>query len=170
MPKKRDDDKRDKPDKNDKGIVQGTGDQRSGGKAVPRTKRSGKEYERQLGKLHVELGKRQDWVTPKGLKVCIVVAERDGAGKGGTIEVIIERVSPRAFRLIAFPVPTEREKSQVYAQRYLPHLQAAGKAAQTQDRSLQGNRSSVQIGARPLLVALCARSPQPRPDPRKQTA
>jgi len=87
---------------------------------------SGKDYDRELKKLHVELVKLQTWVQKKGLKVCIVVEGRDGAGKGGTIKAITERVSPRVFRVIALPAPTEREKSQMYAQRYLPHLPAAG--------------------------------------------
>jgi len=87
---------------------------------------SGKQYERELKKLHVELVKLQQWVVHKGLKVCIVFEGRDGAGKGGTIKAITERVSPRVFRVIALPAPTEREKSQMYAQRYLPHLPAAG--------------------------------------------
>jgi len=87
---------------------------------------SGKDYERELKKLHVELVKLQEWVKRKGLKVCILFEGRDGAGKGGTIKAITERVSPRVFRVIALPAPTEREKSQMYAQRYLPHLPAAG--------------------------------------------
>ena len=87
---------------------------------------SGKDYERELKKLHVELVKLQQWVQEKGLKVCIVFEGRDGAGKGGTIKAITERVSPRVFRVIALPSPTEREKSQMYAQRYIPHFPAAG--------------------------------------------
>ena len=87
---------------------------------------SGKDYDRELKKLHVELVKLQTWVQKKGLKVCIVFEGRDGAGKGGTIKAITESVSPRVFRVIALPAPTEREKSQMYAQRYLPHLPAAG--------------------------------------------
>ena len=85
-----------------------------------------KEYSQQLKKLHVELVKLQEWVKHKGLKVCIVFEGRDGAGKGGTIKAITERVSPRVFRVIALPAPTDREKSQMYIQRYLPHLPAAG--------------------------------------------
>ncbi len=85
-----------------------------------------KDYDRELKKLHVELVKLQQWVVAKGLKVCILFEGRDGAGKGGTIKAITERVSPRVFRVIALPAPTEREKSQMYAQRYLPHLPAAG--------------------------------------------
>jgi polyphosphate kinase 2 len=87
---------------------------------------SSKDYDRELKKLHVELVKLQQWVVAKGLKVCIIFEGRDGAGKGGTIKAITERVSPRVFRVIALPAPTEREKSQMYAQRYLPHLPAAG--------------------------------------------
>jgi polyphosphate kinase len=86
----------------------------------------GKEYERELKKLHVELVKLQEWVRHEGLKVCIVFEGRDGAGKGGTIKAITERVSPRVFRVIALPAPTEREQSQMYIQRYVPHLPAAG--------------------------------------------
>ncbi|HZL89882.1 MAG TPA: polyphosphate kinase 2 [Pirellulaceae bacterium] len=86
----------------------------------------GKKYDRELKKLHVELVKLQEWVKHKGLKICIVFEGRDGAGKGGTIKAITERVSPRVFRVIALPAPTDREKSQMYMQRYLPHLPAAG--------------------------------------------
>ena len=89
-------------------------------------KLSNKDYQRELRKLHVELVKLQEWVTAKGLKICVLFEGRDGAGKGGTIKAITERVSPRVFRVIALPSPTEREKSQMYAQRYLPHLPAAG--------------------------------------------
>jgi len=85
-----------------------------------------KAYEKELRKLHVELVKLQEWVKREGKKVCIVFEGRDGAGKGGTIKAITERVSPRTFRVIALPAPTEREKSQMYVQRYLPHLPAAG--------------------------------------------
>ena len=87
---------------------------------------SGKAYDKALKKLHVELVNLQQWVQLKGLKVCVIFEGRDGAGKGGTIKAITERVSPRVFRVIALPTPTEREKSQMYAQRYLPHLPAAG--------------------------------------------
>src|SRR6185436_9885184 len=85
-----------------------------------------KEYERELEKLHVELVRLQEWVKHKGLKIAIVFEGRDGAGKGGTIKAITERVSPRVFRVVALPAPSEREKSQMYVQRYLPHLPAAG--------------------------------------------
>ena len=94
--------------------------------SMPTEKLSRKDYERQLKKLHVELVKLQEWVKHKGLKVCVVFEGRDGAGKGGTIKAITERVSPRVFRVIALPAPTEREQSQMYVQRYLPHFPAAG--------------------------------------------
>ncbi len=87
---------------------------------------SSKDYDKALKKLHIELVKLQEWVVHKGLKVCIVFEGRDGAGKGGTIKAITERVSPRIFRVVALPAPTDREKSQMYIQRYLPHLPAAG--------------------------------------------
>src|ERR1700737_4780362 len=85
-----------------------------------------KENERELAGLHVEFVELQEWVVHKGLKVCILFEGRDGAGKGGTIKAMTERVSPRIFRVVALPAPTEREKSQMYAQRYIPHLPAAG--------------------------------------------
>jgi polyphosphate kinase len=85
-----------------------------------------KDYEKELDRLHVELVKLQQWVVHKGLKVCVVFEGRDGAGKGGTIKAITERVSPRVFRVIALPAPTDREKSQMYIQRYLRHMPAAG--------------------------------------------
>jgi polyphosphate kinase 2 len=87
---------------------------------------SNKEYEKQLRHLHVELVKLQRWVVEKGLKVCIVFEGRDGAGKGGTIKALTERVSPRVFRVVALPAPSEREKSQMYLQRYVSHFPAAG--------------------------------------------
>jgi len=101
-----------------------------------------KDYERELERLHVELVKLQEWVKAQGLKVCVVFEGRDGAGKGGTIKAITERVSPRVFRVIALPTPTEREKSQMYAQRYIPHLPAAGEVVLF-DRSWY-NRAGVE--------------------------
>jgi polyphosphate kinase len=86
----------------------------------------GKVYEKELDRLHVELVKLQRWVVHKGLRVCVVFEGRDGAGKGGTIKAITERVSPRVFRVVALPAPTEREKSQLYIQRYMRHFPAAG--------------------------------------------
>src|SRR6185295_9390083 len=85
-----------------------------------------KPYEEELRRLHAELVKLQQWVVHKGLKVCIVFEGRDGAGKGGTIKAITDRVSPRVFRVVALPAPSEREKTQMYMQRYIAHLPAAG--------------------------------------------
>jgi len=87
---------------------------------------SRKAYEAALTELHVELVKLQMWVQHTGAKVCIVFEGRDGAGKGGTIKAITERVSPRVFRVVALPAPTEREKTQMYMQRYIQHLPAGG--------------------------------------------
>jgi len=87
---------------------------------------SAKAYDKALKELHIELVKLQEWVKHAGLKICIVFEGRDGAGKGGTIKAITERVSPRVFRVMALPAPTERQKSQMYFQRYLGHLPAAG--------------------------------------------
>jgi polyphosphate kinase 2 len=101
-----------------------------------------KAYEKELKKLHVELVKLQEWVKLKGLKVCVVFEGRDGAGKGGTIKAITERVSPRTFRVVALTAPSEREKTQMYAQRYLPHLPAAGEVV-IFDRSWY-NRAGVE--------------------------
>jgi polyphosphate kinase 2 len=89
-------------------------------------KLKGKVYEKELERLHGELVELQQWVVHDGLKICIVFEGRDGAGKGGTIKAITERVSPRIFRVVALPAPTEREKSQMYLQRYLPYFPAAG--------------------------------------------
>ncbi|HEY6518134.1 MAG TPA: polyphosphate kinase 2 [Roseiarcus sp.] len=87
---------------------------------------SGKDYDRELARLHGELVKLQLWVVAKGLKVVVLFEGRDGAGKGGVIKAITERVSPRVYRVVALPAPTEREKSQMYVQRYMRHLPAAG--------------------------------------------
>ena len=103
---------------------------------------SGKDYDKALRDMHVELVKLQEWVKHAGLKVCIVFEGRDGAGKGGTIKAITERVSPRVFRVVALPAPTEREKSQMYLQRYIPHLPAAGEVV-IFDRSWY-NRAGVE--------------------------
>jgi polyphosphate kinase 2 len=109
------------------------GKDKSGEKQGEKVKQPGKpekigdkEYRRQLKRLHVELVKLQRWVVHKGLKVCIVFEGRDGAGKGGTIKAITERVSSRVFRVYALPAPTEREKTQMYLQRYISLLPAAG--------------------------------------------
>ena len=89
-------------------------------------KMSNKEYTKKLRKLQVELCRLQDWVKETGQRIIVVFEGRDGAGKGGTIRAITERVSPRIFRLVALPAPSDREKSQMYMQRYLSHFPAAG--------------------------------------------
>ena len=111
------------------------GDEKSG-------KLKRKDYDKELERLHVELVKLQEWVVHKGLKICVVFEGRDGAGKGGTIKAITERVSPRHFRVVALPAPTEREKTQMYVQRYLPHFPAAGEVV-IFDRSWY-NRAGVE--------------------------
>ena len=89
-------------------------------------KLKGKEYAKELIKLQTELVALQEWVKAKGLKVIVIFEGRDGAGKGGTIKAITERVSPRVFRLVALPAPSDREKTQMYMQRYIQHFPAAG--------------------------------------------
>jgi polyphosphate kinase len=89
-------------------------------------KLKGKEYAEELTKLQEELCKLQEWVKYKGLRVIVVFEGRDAAGKGGTIRAITERLSPRVFRVVALPAPTEREKTQMYMQRYIQHYPAAG--------------------------------------------
>ena len=103
---------------------------------------SRKDYEAQLKTLHVELVKLQQWVVATGAKVVVVFEGRDGAGKGGTIKALTERVSPRVFRVVALPAPSEREKSQMYLQRYMPHFPAAGEVV-IFDRSWY-NRAGVE--------------------------
>jgi polyphosphate kinase 2 len=111
-------------------------------KQEPVGKLKRKDYEQALEKLHVELVNLQQWVVASGAKVVIVFEGRDGAGKGGTIKAITERVSPRIFRVVALPAPTEREKSQMYIQRYLVHMPAAGEVV-IYDRSWY-NRAGVE--------------------------
>jgi len=101
-----------------------------------------KEYARRLRDLHVELVHLQEWVKREGQKICIVFEGRDTAGKGGTIKAITERVSPRVFRVVALAAPTERERSQMYVQRYVPHFPAAGEVV-IWDRSWY-NRAGVE--------------------------
>ncbi len=103
---------------------------------------SRKEFEKNLEKLQVELVKMQEWVKATGAKVCVIFEGRDAAGKGGVIKRITERTSPRVFRVVALPAPTEREKSQMYFQRYMPHLPAAGEVV-IFDRSWY-NRAGVE--------------------------
>ncbi|QJP94373.1 MULTISPECIES: polyphosphate kinase 2 [Pseudomonas] len=107
-----------------------------------RPKLSSKDYLAELRRLHVELVKLQEWVRAEGIKVCVIFEGRDGAGKGGTIKALTDRVSPRVFRVVALPAPSEREKSQMYLQRYLPYLPAAGEVV-IFDRSWY-NRAGVE--------------------------
>ena len=106
----------------------------------PKMKR--KEYEKELEKLQIELVKMQEWVKATNAKVCVLFEGRDAAGKGGIIKAITERTSPRVFRVIALASPTEREKSQMYFQRYMPHLPAGGEVVLF-DRSWY-NRAGVE--------------------------
>jgi polyphosphate kinase 2 len=108
--------------------------------AAPKMKE--KAYQHELRRLHGELVALQQWVKSSGAKVCVVFEGRDTAGKGGTIKAITERVSPRVFRVVALPAPTEREKSQMYVQRYVPHFPAAGEVV-IFDRSWY-NRAGVE--------------------------
>jgi polyphosphate kinase len=101
-----------------------------------------KEYEKELARLQGELVRLQEWVVREGLRVCVVFEGRDTAGKGGVIKRITERVSPRVFRVVALPKPTEREKSQMYVQRYVAHFPAAGEVV-IFDRSWY-NRAGVE--------------------------
>jgi polyphosphate kinase len=110
--------------------------------AGPPPKMKRKEYERQMRVLHGELVAMQEWVKASGARICVVFEGRDTAGKGGTIKRITERVSPRVFRVVALPAPTDREKSQMYLQRYLPHFPAAGEVV-IFDRSWY-NRAGVE--------------------------
>ena len=110
--------------------------------AEPRQRLGRKAYEAELATLQAELVAMQEWVKATGAKVCIVFEGRDTAGKGGTIKRIVERVSPRVFRVVALPAPTERERSQMYIQRYLAHFPAAGEVV-IFDRSWY-NRAGVE--------------------------
>jgi polyphosphate kinase 2 len=111
--------------------------------AGPPPKMTRKPYEREMRRLHGELVAMQEWVKASGAKICIVFEGRDTAGKGGTIKRITERVSPRVFRVVALPAPTEREKSQMYMQRYVTHFPAAGEVV-IFDRSWY-NRAGVEL-------------------------
>src|SRR5262245_38966333 len=101
-----------------------------------------KEYDKEMRKLQTELCQLQQWVVHTGLRVILVFEGRDTAGKGGTIKAIMERVNPRVFRLVALPAPSDREKSQLYAQRYMQHFPAAGEVV-VFDRSWY-NRAGVE--------------------------
>ena len=110
--------------------------------AGPPPKMKLKPYEREMRRLHGELVAMQEWVKATGAKICIVFEGRDTAGKGGTIKRITARVSPRVFKVVALSAPTEREKSQMYVQRYLPHFPAGGEVV-IFDRSWY-NRAGVE--------------------------
>ena len=111
-------------------------------KAGPSSKMKRREYEQEMKILHGQLVAMQEWVKESGAKICVVFEGRDTAGKGGTIKRITERVSPRVFRVVALPTPTEREKSQMYIQRYVQHFPAAGEVV-IFDRSWY-NRAGVE--------------------------
>jgi polyphosphate kinase 2 len=100
------------------------------------------KYEKELRKLQVRLCDLQEWVKQKGLRVIVIFEGRDGAGKGGTIRALTERVSPRVFRVVALPAPSDREKTQIYLQRYMQHFPAAGEVV-IFDRSWY-NRAGVE--------------------------
>ena len=133
-----------RPDKKKKDVERATvskgqSPEADGGRPL---KMSNKDYERELAILSVELVKLQEWVKREGKKIRIVFEGRDGAGKGGVIKAMTARVSPRTFAVVALPAPTDREKSQMYVQRYLTHLPAAGEVA-IFDRSWY-NRAGVE--------------------------
>src|SRR5579862_4870503 len=106
--------------------MKGKNKSREDGNKVESDRLTRKDYDKALEKLHIELVKAQQWIVHKGLKVCVVFEGRDTAGKGGTIKAITDRVSPRVFRVVALPAPDEREKSQMFIQRYVPHFPAGG--------------------------------------------
>jgi polyphosphate kinase len=132
---------------------------KAGAGPMPKMKR--KAYEREMRVLHGELVTLQEWVKASGAKICIVFEGRDTAGKGGTIKRITERVSPRVFRVVALPAPTEREKSQMYIQRYITHFPAAGEVV-IFDRSWY-NRAGVEP-----VMGFCAPAETERFLPRRQ--
>jgi polyphosphate kinase 2 (PPK2 family) len=101
--------------------------QRQNNDEKPKLKR--KQYEKEMRRLQAELCHLQEWVKAEGRQIVVVFEGRDGAGKGGTIKAITERVSPRVFRVVALPAPSAREKSQLYIQRYMQHFPAAGEIA-----------------------------------------
>ena len=134
--------KKDKHERDDARLQSpsAAGPQDAGAATLPKMKR--KPYEREMRVLHGELVAMQEWVKSSGARICIVFEGRDTAGKGGTIKRITERVSPRVFRVVALPAPTEREKSQMYVQRYVLHFPAAGEVV-IFDRSWY-NRAGVE--------------------------
>src|SRR3982751_6117150 len=115
----------------------------------------GKAYEKELRKLQGKLCVLQEWVKAKGLRVVVIFEGRDAAGKGGTLKALTERVSPRVFRLVALPAPSDREKSQMYMQRYMAHFPAAGEIV-IFDRSWY-NRAGVET-----VMGFCSKAEQRR--------
>ena len=133
-----------KKQKNKKNSIGDTNDSPAvtSGASGLKPKLSNKEYEAELFKLQIELVKLQEWVKKTGARIVIIFEGRDAAGKGGIIKRILERVSPRVFRLVALPAPTERQKTQIYAQRYVEQLPAGGEVV-IFDRSWY-NRAGVE--------------------------
>ncbi len=135
--------KKDKKAEKDRAVKQQGGAEASAATSPePQSKMKTKEYEREMRRLHGELVAMQEWVKATGARVCIVFEGRDTAGKGGTIKRITERVSPRVFKVVALSAPTERERSQMYVQRYIQHFPAAGEVV-IFDRSWY-NRAGVE--------------------------
>jgi polyphosphate kinase 2 len=130
-----------------------SGSARNAESEIPKLKR--KDYEKELGKLQTELCAVQDWVKATGERIIVIFEGRDAAGKGGTIRAMTERVSPRTFRVIALPAPSDREKSQMYVQRYLAHFPAAGEVV-IFDRSWY-NRAGVEY-----VMGFCSKAQHER--------
>jgi len=124
-----------------------------------------KQYMKELRRLQADLCHLQEWVKAEGRRIILVFEGRDGAGKGGTIKAITERVSPRVFRVVALPAPSDREKSQMYIQRYIPHFPAAGEIV-IFDRSWY-NRAGVEYVNGVLHEGTAQRLPQTLPAGRK---
>ena len=135
--------KHDKKAAKDKGVTTSLTPRLRAAHADSSTPMTNKDYEREMRRLHGELVAMQEWVKATGARVCIVFEGRDTAGKGGTIKRITERVSPRVFKVVALSAPTDREKSQMYIQRYIPHFPAAGEVV-IFDRSWY-NRAGVEL-------------------------
>ncbi len=142
MAKKKDKKEKNRDEKKDKAAVVAVGNAAAEAPAGPPAKISRKDFEEALEPLQVELVKMQEWVKASGAKICVIFEGRDTAGKGGIIKRITERTSPRVFRVVALSSPTEREKTQMYFQRYMPHLPAAGEVVLF-DRSWY-NRAGVE--------------------------
>ena len=132
------------------------------GENASRPKMKRKAYEKELRKLQVELCRLQDWVKHKGLRVIIVFEGRDAAGKGGTIKAITERVSPRVFRVVALPAPSDREKTQMFMQRYIAAFPGRRRNRHLRPQLVQPRRRRIRDGvlhrgAAPAFPRSCAR-------------